>query len=126
MMNVGRLELSFSTHHSALIIPHSFAPSLTVGLPPKHPRAAKRQMSKYTRREFIKAGLAAGFALRAAGASPQLPGTEPVSLAGEWRFALDSEDAGVKEEWFGQYLTGRITLPGILQAQGYGDEISTD
>src|SRR5438477_10123516 len=34
MMNVRRLELSFSTHHSALIIPHSFAPSLTVGLPP--------------------------------------------------------------------------------------------
>src|SRR5437868_7822939 len=34
MMNVGRLELSFSTHHSAFIIPHSFAPSLTVGLPP--------------------------------------------------------------------------------------------
>src|SRR5438270_995855 len=34
MMNVARLELSFSTHHSAFIIPHSFAPSLTVGLPP--------------------------------------------------------------------------------------------
>src|SRR5438477_10635670 len=34
MMNVRRLELSFSTHHSAFIIPHSFAPSLTVGLLP--------------------------------------------------------------------------------------------
>ena len=49
-----------------------------------------------------------------------------VSLAGEWRFALDREDAGVKEEWFGKDLADRITLPGVLQAQGYGDEISTN
>ena len=58
-------------------------PSLTVGLPPKYPRAAKRQMSKYTRREFIKAGLAAGLALRAVGASRQQHVADAVSLAGE-------------------------------------------
>ncbi len=50
------------------------------------------------------------------------PGT--VSLAGEWRFALDREDAGVREAWHQRDLTDRIKLPGVLQAQGYGDEIS--
>jgi len=49
----------------------------------------------------------------------------PISLAGNWRFALDRTDAGVKEQWFSRDLKGRIALPGILQAQGYGDEIST-
>ena len=49
-----------------------------------------------------------------------------VSLAGAWRFALDRADAGVGEQWFNRDLADRIALPGILQAQGYGDEIRTD
>jgi alpha-L-fucosidase len=48
-----------------------------------------------------------------------------VSLAGTWRFALDRADVGVKEQWFSKDLKDRINLPGALQAQGYGDEIST-
>jgi len=48
------------------------------------------------------------------------------SLAGEWRFAIDRKDAGVKERWFSKDLSDRIALPGILQAQGYGDEITID
>lgn len=59
---------------------------------------------------------------RAAGAA----GEPPTSLAGEWRFALDRADAGVKDQWFARDLADRIVLPGILQAQGYGDEISVD
>ena len=53
---------------------------------------------------------------------------ETQSLAGEWRFALDRADIGVTEQWFARELAGtdRIGLPGILQAQGYGDEIRTD
>ena len=47
-----------------------------------------------------------------------------VSLAGPWRFALDPADAGVKEQWFSHTLSNRIQLPGALQSQGYGDEIS--
>ncbi|HWW74729.1 MAG TPA: hypothetical protein VNZ44_04985, partial [Pyrinomonadaceae bacterium] len=50
---------------------------------------------------------------------------ELLRLAGEWRFALDRGDAGVRERWFGRELPGRISLPGALQSQGYGDEIST-
>jgi beta-galactosidase len=53
-------------------------------------------------------------------------GAEPLTLAGEWRFALDRADVGVKEAWFNRNLTDRIQLPGVLQAQGYGDEISTN
>lgn len=53
---------------------------------------------------------------RAAGALP---------LAGVWRFALDRADAGVRERWFGRELPQTIKLPGVLQAQGYGDEVGT-
>ena len=68
----------------------------------------------------MMAGLAAG--LHVAGAA------EPTSLAGEWQFALDRDDAGLRDEWFGRDLTGAgtILLPGILQSQGYGDPISID
>jgi hypothetical protein len=54
-----------------------------------------------------------------------LHGAESLSLAGKWRFALDRRDAGVTEQWFATNLPGKIQLPGILEAQGYGDEIST-
>ena len=65
---------------------------------------------------FIAACLAAT-ALRAA---------ETIPLAGEWRFALDRNDVGTNEQWFAKDLPDKIKLPGILQAQGYGDDISTD
>lgn len=47
-----------------------------------------------------------------------------VSLAGEWRFALDRADTGITEKWFERDLADRIKLPGTLQAQGFGDEIT--
>lgn len=50
---------------------------------------------------------------------------ESIPLAGEWRFALDRADAGVREGWFERNLSDTIRLPGVLQAQGYGDEVST-
>ena len=66
---------------------------------------------------------------------------EMISLAGEWRFLLDrtaeQREAGDKrfgrelppgdgitEEWFKRDLAERIQLPGILQAQGYGNDVS--
>jgi beta-galactosidase len=51
---------------------------------------------------------------------------ETIPLAGEWRFALDRADAGVKEKWFAKDLPDKIQLPDILQAQGYGDDITTN
>ena len=49
-----------------------------------------------------------------------------VDLAGDWRFALDEADAGVGERWFARDLPDKIRLPGMLQAQGFGHEISPD
>ena len=48
-----------------------------------------------------------------------------IDLSGEWRFALDRSNQGLDRNWFYASLPDRINLPGILQSQGYGDEIST-
>ena len=64
--------------------------------------------------------VSAGFSAR------RLCAAETISLSGEWRFALDRMDVGVGEQWFGKNLSDKIHLPGILQAQGYGDDITTD
>ena len=61
-----------------------------------------------------------GFAAKPIHAAEILP------LAGEWRFALDRSDVGTNEQWFAKNLPDKIKLPGILQAQGYGDDISTN
>lgn len=53
-----------------------------------------------------------------------LRAADTITLAGDWRFALDRNDAGTNEDWFAKDLPDRIKLPGILEAQGYGDEIS--
>jgi beta-galactosidase len=49
-----------------------------------------------------------------------------ISLAGNWRFELDRGDAGNDARWFARDLKDGIKLPGILQAQGFGDEIASD
>ncbi|MEP6902521.1 MAG: discoidin domain-containing protein, partial [Actinomycetota bacterium] len=51
---------------------------------------------------------------------------ETISLAGNWQFALDRTDEGVRNNWFDQSLMDKILLPGALQSQNYGDEISTN
>ncbi len=58
--------------------------------------------------------------------SLELHAGETIPLASNWRFALDRTDAGVREQWFNRSLPDRVKLPGVLQAQGYGDEISTN
>jgi hypothetical protein len=45
-------------------------------------------------------------------------------LSGQWRFAIDRNDEGVARHWYADSLPDRIALPGILQAQGYGDDIN--
>ncbi len=49
-----------------------------------------------------------------------------LSLAGQWRFALDRADAGIKEQWFARELSGTIRLPGSLPEQRIGDAISAN
>ena len=83
-----------------------------------------------SRRRFLAltGATAAHAALYAAPTPPVAPRAGVQSLAGQWRFSLDRDDAGVKESWFSRDLpaTTHISLPGILQAQGYGDDISVD
>ncbi len=49
-----------------------------------------------------------------------------MDIKGAWRFAVDRDDAGIKEQWFKRTLPEKIQLPGTLQEQGFGDEISTE
>ncbi|MES1167179.1 MAG: sugar-binding domain-containing protein, partial [Pseudomonadota bacterium] len=76
-----------------------------------------------TREKFLRAAGGAVLALLFSALSLRAE-TSPLSLAGDWRFALDRDDAGVRDQWFNRDLADKIKLPGILQGQGYGDEIS--
>jgi len=51
--------------------------------------------------------------------------TTAQDLSGMWRFALDRFDEGVNEKWFTVRLQQSIKLPGTLQQQNQGDEITT-
>ncbi len=46
------------------------------------------------------------------------------SLHGQWRFALDPDDKGLKEQWCTNSLDDTIQLPGSLQEQGYGYDVN--
>lgn len=67
----------------------------------------------------------ASHAARAPDQSDQRSQDARRDLSGEWRFAMDRNDEGVAQSWFARDLKDAIALPGILQAQGYGDDITT-
>lgn len=48
-----------------------------------------------------------------------------LELAGLWAFRLDPDDEGIKEGWARESLPETIWLPGALQAQGFGEPITT-
>ena len=50
--------------------------------------------------------------LTAGARTPAAPAPEKVSLAGDWRFALDPQNEGVSGQWFQQDLADQIQLPG--------------
>ncbi len=58
--------------------------------------------------------------------APSASQAYPIPLDGVWRFEIDPTNTGVQEEWFTRPLRRIIRLPGILQAQNYGNEIGTD
>jgi hypothetical protein len=53
-------------------------------------------------------------------------GDDVQSLAGKWRFAIDRGDRGAEERWFDRELADAIRLPGSLQEQGFGDDVSVE
>ena len=53
------------------------------------------------------------------------PGSQRImDLSGEWRFATDADDRGIREKWFHTKLVGEILLPGSMTSNGIGDNIS--
>jgi hypothetical protein len=82
-----------------------------------------------SRRNFValaaSASVSSAFGLRAL---PIPAGEGAVSLAGAWSFCLDRDDVGQNQDWQLRALRGndRIQLPGILQTQGFGDEITAE
>lgn len=48
-----------------------------------------------------------------------------LSLDGEWLFRIDPNDQGIREEWFDKTFSEYIYLPGALQNQGYGNDITS-
>jgi hypothetical protein len=47
-----------------------------------------------------------------------------ISLAGEWKFMIDSLDKGIEEEWFNTSFNETVRLPGSMAENGKGDEVS--
>ncbi|HQU86559.1 MAG TPA: glycoside hydrolase family 2 TIM barrel-domain containing protein, partial [Pyrinomonadaceae bacterium] len=58
--------------------------------------------------------------------SAQFVFSQTLDLSGEWNFSLDKNDQGIAENWYEKRLNEKIKLPGVLQSQGYGNEISTE
>lgn len=51
---------------------------------------------------------------------------QTLNLSGNWQFSLDKDDVGIKENWFSKDLPNKISLPGILNSQGFGNDISAE
>jgi hypothetical protein len=50
--------------------------------------------------------------------------TSVLSLAGQWDFSLDRNDSGIAEKWYNRKFDQKITLPGSLAENNYGDDPS--
>lgn len=52
--------------------------------------------------------------------------TDTISLAGTWRFSMDSADQGVREAFWSRTLPGTIRLPGSMVQNGLGYPITLE
>ena len=48
----------------------------------------------------------------------------PFSLAGEWKFRIDSLDLGISEKWYTTLAAETVKLPGSMAENGKGDEVT--
>ena len=53
-------------------------------------------------------------------------GAAVIDLSGTWAFEIDRDDVGLGERWHDRMLSDRIGLPGALQNQGYGDDVTVE
>jgi hypothetical protein len=56
--------------------------------------------------------------------SPKQVSRESMSLSGEWKFAIDSLDKGISDEWYNKELTDKVRLPGSMAENGKGNEVT--
>lgn len=49
---------------------------------------------------------------------------ETITLAGTWQYQLDPEDVGIAEKWFNTQFNESLLLPGSIQEQGIGENVS--
>ena len=55
---------------------------------------------------------------------PNIEVRERLSLAGEWRFRIDSLDKGIENKWYNDLAVETVTLPGSMAENGKGDEVT--
>ncbi|HQG47695.1 MAG TPA: hypothetical protein PK373_01295, partial [Sedimentisphaerales bacterium] len=53
--------------------------------------------------------------------APKTSSANPLDLAGTWSVELDRQDRGETDKWFERNLSAKVSLPGVLTAQGHGD-----
>ncbi len=51
---------------------------------------------------------------------------ETFSLAGEWKFRIDSLDQGIEQEWFTKEFDETVILPGSMAENGKGYEVTVN
>jgi hypothetical protein len=47
-----------------------------------------------------------------------------LSLAGEWKFRIDSLDQGIEKKWYNEVAVETVRLPGSMAENGKGDDVS--
>jgi hypothetical protein len=51
---------------------------------------------------------------------------EKISLAGEWKFRIDSLDQGINDKWYSTVFEDSVSLPGSMATNGKGDEVKVN
>ncbi len=49
-----------------------------------------------------------------------------IDLSGEWRYRLDRDGEGEVQEWYNDHFTATLQLPGSLNTNNVGDDVSVD
>ena len=47
-----------------------------------------------------------------------------ISLAGEWKFRIDSLDVGLNEQWYNNIFDDAVKLPGSMAENGKGYDVT--
>ncbi len=57
--------------------------------------------------------------------TPHISGQNKIiDLEGEWRFDIDRNDVGIKDQWYKKRLTDKIHLPGSMAENRKGDDVT--